>query len=45
MGCNFAQGYYYSRPVSPPEITLMIQRGRFNGARTTGEGRRKLLAG
>ena len=43
MGCNFAQGYYYSRPVSPPEITLMIQR-RFNGGRTTGDGRRTLLA-
>ena len=29
MGCAYAQGYYYSRPVSPAEITLMIQRGRF----------------
>ena len=29
MGCSHAQGYYYSRPVSPAEITLMIQRGRF----------------
>jgi diguanylate cyclase (GGDEF)-like protein/PAS domain S-box-containing protein len=28
MGCELAQGYYYSRPVTPAEITLMIQRGR-----------------
>ena len=27
MGCGFAQGYHYSRPVSPAEITLMLQRG------------------
>ena len=26
MGCAFAQGYHYSRPVSPAEITVMIQR-------------------
>ena len=31
MGCAYAQGYYYSRPVSPAEITAMIQRGRFGG--------------
>jgi diguanylate cyclase (GGDEF)-like protein/PAS domain S-box-containing protein len=29
MGCAHAQGYYYSRPVSAAEISLMIQRGRF----------------
>jgi diguanylate cyclase (GGDEF)-like protein/PAS domain S-box-containing protein len=27
MGCSFAQGYHYSRPVSPAEITAMLQRG------------------
>jgi len=26
MGCNYVQGYYYSRPVPPSEITRMIQR-------------------
>ena len=25
MGCNFAQGFFYSRPVTPAEITAMIQ--------------------
>jgi diguanylate cyclase (GGDEF)-like protein len=29
MGCEMAQGFFYSRPVTPAEITLMIQRGRF----------------
>jgi diguanylate cyclase (GGDEF)-like protein/PAS domain S-box-containing protein len=29
MGCEFAQGYFYSRPVTPAEITLMIKGGRF----------------
>ena len=29
MGCPYAQGFYYSPPVSAAEITLMIQRGRF----------------
>ena len=29
MGCAYARGYYYSRPVTPAEITLMTQRGRF----------------
>jgi EAL domain-containing protein (putative c-di-GMP-specific phosphodiesterase class I) len=29
MGCELAQGFFYSRPVTPAEITLMIQRGRF----------------
>ena len=31
MGCASAQGFYFSRPVTPAEITLMIQRGRFAG--------------
>ena len=30
MGCAHAQGFYYSRPVSAAEISLMIQRGRFS---------------
>jgi EAL domain-containing protein (putative c-di-GMP-specific phosphodiesterase class I) len=33
MGCSYAQGFYYSRPVSPAEITQMIQRGRFVASR------------
>jgi diguanylate cyclase (GGDEF)-like protein/PAS domain S-box-containing protein len=33
MGCSFAQGFYYSRPVPPAEITAMIQRGRVVTAR------------
>jgi EAL domain-containing protein (putative c-di-GMP-specific phosphodiesterase class I) len=32
MGCVYAQGYYYSRPVSAAEITQMIQHGQFAGA-------------
>ena len=28
MGCSYAQGFFYSRPVTPAEITQMIQRGR-----------------
>jgi diguanylate cyclase (GGDEF)-like protein/PAS domain S-box-containing protein len=28
MGCAFAQGFYYSRPVPASEITAMIRRGR-----------------
>ena len=31
MGCAYAQGYYYSRPVSAAEITQMLQRGRSAG--------------
>ncbi|HUO72524.1 MAG TPA: EAL domain-containing protein [Solirubrobacteraceae bacterium] len=27
LGCQFAQGFYFSRPVSAPEITLMLDRG------------------
>jgi diguanylate cyclase (GGDEF)-like protein/PAS domain S-box-containing protein len=33
MGCSYEQGFYYSRPVSPAEITQMIQRGRFVASR------------
>jgi diguanylate cyclase (GGDEF)-like protein/PAS domain S-box-containing protein len=33
MGCSYAQGFYYSRPVSPAEITQMIQRGRLVASR------------
>jgi diguanylate cyclase (GGDEF)-like protein/PAS domain S-box-containing protein len=33
MGCAYAQGFYYSRPVTPAEITQMIQRGRVVSSR------------
>jgi diguanylate cyclase (GGDEF)-like protein/PAS domain S-box-containing protein len=44
MGCTFAQGFYYSRPVTPAEITLMIQRGRFVSP-STSRRRSDLLSG
>ncbi|HUQ81785.1 MAG TPA: EAL domain-containing protein [Gemmatimonadaceae bacterium] len=44
MGCSHAQGYYYSRPVTPAEITLMIQRGHF-AAPSAGRRRNDLLSG
>jgi EAL domain-containing protein (putative c-di-GMP-specific phosphodiesterase class I) len=33
MGCSFAQGFYYSRPVAAAAITAMIQHGRFSTVR------------
>jgi diguanylate cyclase (GGDEF)-like protein/PAS domain S-box-containing protein len=33
MGCAYAQGFYYSRPVAPAEITAMITHGRVVSSR------------
>ena len=45
MGCTFAQGYFYSRPVSPADITQLIQRGRFERSnRWETDEKRKLRA-